>query len=189
MSTVLLERAVLWPIQPNTILVAERWTLGGQARKARTFLCERKNAASSRARRGQAAVGGVFCMSRNTQGAEEGREGGREGDTETDTWQPYHQPPLDKTINTNFLKEQWIKEQIDGILLDITSTGILFWFDPVGQGETWDFFSWQKSKCLPGPGPGWDQQQEPVGSRRRGGHCNYCPGRRCLVPPHANTRD
>ena len=65
-------------------------------------------------------------MSRNTQGAEEGREGGREGDTETDTWQPYHQPPLDKTINTNFLKEQWIKEQIDGILVDITSTGILF---------------------------------------------------------------
>ena len=28
-----------------------------------------------------------------------------------------------------------------------------------------------------------------VGSRRQGGHCNYCPGRRCLVPPHANTRD
>ena len=127
MSTVLLERAVLWPIQPNSILVAERWTLGGQARKARTFLCERKNAASSRVRRGQAAVGGGFCMSRNTQGAEEGREGDREGDTETDTWQSYHQPPLGRTINTN---NGW-RRQIFGILLDITSTGILFYFDSI----------------------------------------------------------
>ena len=101
MSTVLLERAE----SPNSILVAERWTLGGQARKGRTHLrtrqCERKNAASSRVRRGQAAVGGSFCMSRNTQGAGEG--GGSDGDTETDTWQSYHKPPLGKTINTKYV--------------------------------------------------------------------------------------
>ena len=183
------------PYSPFSILVAERWTLGGQARKARTFLCERKNAASSRARRGQAAVGGGFCMSRNTQGAEEGREGGREGDTETDTWQSYHQPPLCKTINTNFLKEQWIKEanRWNFTFQQAFYFESIHWVKETHEISVLDNFLKIKSKCLPGPGPGCDhqqqQQQEPVGSRRQGGHCNYCPGRRCLVPPHANTRD
>ena len=198
MSTVLLEREV-WSIQSNSILVAERWTLGGQARKARTFLCERKNAASSRARRGQAAVGGGFCMSRNTQGAEEGagrgHGGGREGDTETDTWQSYHQPPLSKTINTNFLKEQWIIKEANRWNFTFQLAFYfesIHWVKETHEISVLDNFLKIKSKCLPGLGPDWDhqqQQQEPVGSRRRGGHCNYCPGRRCLVPPHANTRD